>query len=694
MDKNKIKFVNPFAQDDDDFEWLELENLPSNVHNPFLYPVGASIPDPVDEFINLFTNADYLHAACYYILNVELLPYQMAILDTLWRRRMPMLIGTRGGAKSYILAVYILLRMILNPGCRVVIVGAGLRQSRQVFDYMVHIWQNAPILRDLAGKSKTTGPRREVDRYQFELGDSRCFAIPIGDGTKIRGLRANYIIADEFASIPEEIFNLVVQGFGVVSQNPVQKIKEAATVKKLKRMGAWTPEMEKLRWENAEGNQIVYSGTAFYSFNHFYKYFKVWHDIISSKGKSELAREIFGDNLESKGFGWKDFAVIRMPYTHVPEGLLDEGIVAQAKATLSRNQFYMEYGAIFATDSDGFYKRSVIEGATTNKPIILPGGVKVQFRAGKSGDAQKAHVIAIDPAADADNAAIVILEMNKDHRRIVHCWTTNKKKHDKQKKRFAAKGVILEDDYYRYIARKVRSLMREFKTEHIIMDKNGGGTAIAEALASIDTLEPGELPVYQIIDPEEPKADDAKHGLHILELLAPTNEINADANHGMLKDLQDKVLLFPLFDVVELAQAIELEGSTEEDDVYDTYEDLLHEIEELKVELTSIVVTPSSALGKETFDTPAIKGVGDRKGRLRKDRYSALLYANYYARNKGKDDVFKIDYKPVGSSNLTARPTIKADSNEMMYYGPGMLKAKSGHDWIKGSGYKMYRKQK
>jgi hypothetical protein len=233
------------------------------------------------------------------------------------------------------------------------------------------------------------------------------------------------------------------------------------------------------------------------------------------QGKSSGTRSITKDSVG------KDFAILRFPYTHVPEGLLDEGVVAQAKATLTRNQFLMEYGAIFATDSDGFYKRSVLEAATVNKPIILPSGEKVQFRAMKEGDPKKVYVIAIDPAADADNAAVVILELATDHRRIVYCWTTNKKKHDKQKKKFAAMGIHLDDEYYRYIARKIRSLMRSFNTIHIVMDKNGGGTGIAEALRNSELCEQGELPIYQIIDPEELKADDAKDGLHILELFSP-----------------------------------------------------------------------------------------------------------------------------------------------------------------------------
>jgi hypothetical protein len=688
-----VKIINPFDGSEDDLEWLELgDEIPKHVRNPLLYPIGSKIPDPIYEIADLFTNADYLHFTVRVILGIELPPYQVVILDTLWRKKMPMLIGSRGAAKSFILAVYALMRMVLNPGCKIVIVGSGLRQARQVFDYMSWIWERAPVLRDISGRGKTTGPRREVDRFQFEVGDSVCVAIPLGDGTKIRGLRANYIIADEFASIPEEIFNLVVQGFAIVAKEPVQKIKEAATIRKLKRLGQWTPEMEKLRQDRAGGNQVIYSGTAFYAFNHFYKYFKRWHDIIASQGGSNLIKEIFGgDEITARAFNWRDFAVIRLPYTHVPEGMLEPAMLAQAKATLSTAQFNMEYGAIFAADSNGFYKRSVIEAATTNKPILTTDGL-IQFSAKKFGDKDKTHVIGVDPAADVDNAAIVVLELNKGHRKIVHCWTTNRKRFNEIMKRMRKEGQDQENDYYGFIAKKIRQLMRSFNTERIVMDKHGGGGAVAEALGKYENCLPSETPVFQLIDPEEPKADDMKEGLHILELVAPTNELNAESNHGMLKDLQEKVLLFPLFDTVELAKAIEIDKLIQDEGQFDTYEDLVQEIEELKSELASITVTPSSSLGKEVFDTPQVKGEGDKKGRLRKDRYSALLYANYYARTRDRNDAFKVEYRAVGGTKDTVKNRQSNQQNGMMYYGPGILKAGMNNRWITQGNAKFIRR--
>lgn len=677
------KIINPYEVDTENLDWLELGKLPDVIFNPLQQNQLVQV-DPVQEMIDIFSNPEYLVSTTKLLLNVDLPPYQGVILDTLWRRRLPILIGARGASKSHMLAVYALLRMTLHQGCKIVIVGAGMRQARQVFDYMVGIWEKAPVLRDLAGRSKSAGPRREIDRYAFEIGSSITSAIPIGSGDKIRGMRANYILADEYQSLNEEIFNTVIQAFAVVASNPIEKIKEAAMIKRMKGEGLWTDEMQALYIQSIGGNQIVHAGTADYTFKHFYKKFKIWHDIIRSKGDAKKMSDLLGvDNVLNKGFNWKDYAILRIPYSEIPEGLMDSGILAQAKSSLSRVQFLTEYSAIFSADSDGFYRRSIIEDATTNKPITLTTGETIQFRPTKVGDPTKGHVIAVDPAAEQDNAAIVVLELNQDHRKILYCWTTNRKRYNDLKKVYKDKGIELGDDYYRFIAKKIRELMRRFNTERVVIDKHGGGIAVEEALSSRDTCNGNELPLYPVVDEEEEKPTDFLEGLHILQMLAMSSESNSDANHGMLKDLQNQTLLFPMFDSIELARSIEIDNI--EENLVDTYEDLLNEIEELKNELSSITVTASSALGKETFDVP---GAHNKKNKKRKDRYSALLYGNYYARLKGKNEVVKIDYRATGGTKDTIKKTMGYDKG-MMYYGPGTLKF-GDSNWLKtgGTSYK------
>jgi len=128
-----------------------------------------------------------------------------------------------------------------------------------------------------------------------------------------------------------------------------------------------------------------------------------------------------------------------------------------------------------------------------------------------------------------------------------------------------------------------------------------------------------------------------KEGLHIIELI---NFSKADwvseANHGLKKDMEDKVLLFPRYDNLSIGLASEMDGI--DNDKGDSLENLIYEIEELKDELCTIVLTKSSIAGRDRWDTPEVKTMDGKKSRTRKDRYSALLMANMVARQINRAD--------------------------------------------------------
>ena len=178
---------------------------------------------------------EYFSFVCKQVFNIDILPMQSLILHELWNRKFPMLIGSRGLGKSFILSLYSMLRAFFMPGRKIVIVGAAFRQSKVLFEYMDTIWQNSPLLRDIMGPS--SGPRRDVDRCVMKMGKSTITCLPLGDGTKIRGQRANDIITDEFASVPREIFENVVAGFAAVSSSPIENVKRLASEKKAKELG-------------------------------------------------------------------------------------------------------------------------------------------------------------------------------------------------------------------------------------------------------------------------------------------------------------------------------------------------------------------------------------------------------------------------------------------------------------------------
>lgn len=512
--------------------------------------------------------------------------------------------------------------------------------------------------------------------------------------TKIRGFRANVVIADEFASIPEDVFDVVVRGFAATAKTPVEEANKIAFDKRLAAMDLPKDIKAKLVTDDGKmhGNQIVYSGTAYYAFNHFAKKYQMWQDIIQSKGDADLVAQIFGgENLVPDGFDYKDYAVIRIPHTHLPDGLLDKRQLAHAKAMLPRNLYLMEYGAVFVKDSDGFYPRSLIEGCSVgpNKPIETPDGAVI-FTPLMRKQPKRKYVMGIDPAAERDNLAIVILEVWANHYRVIYCWSVNKKEFIKRKKN----GLITDDDYYAYCCSKIRGIVRVFDPIQIEMDSQGGGYAIAEMLRNKKLLDMdnGDFPIYETIDFDEPKSTDSEtDGRQILHLVQQSNEFNQQANIALHKSLETRTLLFPAFDSVKMYSAIEAEKAA--GILFDTYEDAVFNIEELKNELCTIHMS-ETATGKERFDTPQVVQPGAvegraRKGRLKKDRYTALLLSHKFIYDTAITPSDDIDYEDV-PGNIVKRS--KAPKNEPMYRGPGVGRMRNAGDTRNGGIFKAVKR--
>ena len=645
-----------------DEAWLNLDDVnKEELINPFQM-VSLNDEDYHLRLIWLMTRPEYFSFLCKHVFNINILPSQALFLCEMWNRKFPMLIASRGFGKSFILSLYSMIRALILPERKVVVVGAAFRQSKVLFEYMETIWNNAPILRSMCDAS--SGPRRDVDRCVMRINKSRVTCLPLGDGQKIRGQRANDIISDEFASIPRDIFETVVAGFAAVSSDPIENVKKIAARKKAAELGIEIEEATEDAIEKKD-NQIILSGTAYYDFNHFADYWKKWKAIIKSQGRQARLRDIFGED-PPKDFNWKDYSIIRIPYELLPEGFMDASQVARSKATVHAGIYQMEFGACFTRDSQGFFKRTLIEscvaneGNDNNEAILNIDKEPIVFEAKLMGDKDKKYVFGIDPASEVDNFSIVVLEIHKGHRRIVHCWTTNRGEHKEKVKR----GYSKETDFYSYCVRKIRDLMKLFPCAHIALDAQGGGIAVMEGLHDKDKIEDGELPIWPVINEDKPKDTDGEQGLHILEMCQfAKHEWLAEANHGMRKDFEDKALLFPRFDSVSLGI------SSAEDAVkgrlFDTLEQCVMEIEELKDELAMIQMT-QTASGRDKWDTPeTVVGTG-KKGKQRKDRYSSLLMANMAARIIDRTPE-QAEYNFYGGF---ATGTKSKDKEKNMYVGP------------------------
>ena len=658
--------------------WLNLGDLNEIIlpDNPLFGRTKQDLENPDLHLLRLLANPHYFGTTVKLLFGIELHPIQVALMQEFWYRPFPMFIASRGFGKSFSLALYSMMKCILVPGTKIVIVGSAFRQSKVIFEYMENMWRNAPIIRSIFS-SNDDGPRRDVDRCTMRLGDSWAIAVPMGDGSKIRGLRAHIIIADEFASISPDIYETVVAGFAAVSASPIQNVKTQAKKKAMIDSGFWNDELESL--ENKMGNQAIISGTADYSFKHFAQYWRRYKSIIESKGDKNKLSELFNGEVP-ENFNWRDYSIIRIPYELIPKGFMDDKQVARAKATIHTGIYNMEYAACFTADSDGFFKRSLIESCVVNdnNPIVL-NDKPIIFDAVTQGNTNYEYVYGIDPASEKDNFSIVVLELHPDHSRIVHCWTTNRSNFKERQKT----GLVNEHDFYGFCARKIRNLMKVFPPKVIGMDAQGGGVAIEEALHDPSKLKEGELLIWPTINYDKSKDTDNQPGLHILELVQFAKaDWTSAANHGLRKDFEDKVLLFPRFDQLTLGLALDKEGKDILDSnltpIYDSVSECIMEIEDLKNELTTIVMTQTStgSGGRDRWDTPEVKLQNGKKGRIRKDRYSSLVIANMLAR-QGRSTLIQPEYDVIGGNRSEI---VKHDGD--MYKGPQWFVDAGGNEDI------------
>ncbi len=681
---NHSKFKITDKQDRKEFIdsfWLNLKDI-NNLKTANVIGQHPLFNDnPPLAIVDLMSKPENFGYTCSILFDFHLHPLQVAVLKLLWNHPFSVFTATRGGSKTTLLAVYAMLRAIFVPNSKVLFIGNAFRQSKLIFSHCENIYHRSPMLKDILSNNSANRISHNVDMFQFSIEDSTITSIPLGNGDKIRGQRSTCTIADEFNNLNEEIYQEVIQGFSSVSLNPIEQVRERAKYKAMVELGEISQEKFLEIQASKISNQQIISGTCGYIFEPMYKMWKRYHDIIYSRNDKHKLQQLFGNELPI-GYDRKDYAIIRLPYDVFPEGYIDEKSIGRAKATTHSGIFGSEYQTLFLKDSQGFFKRTLIEGAVCGNPLaqIIKKCGEIEFTIMMEGNRTGKYVMGVDPASETDNFALVILEIWEDHRRIVHSWTTNNYLHKMRLKT----GLVKEHDYYRSCVRKIRDLMKLFNIEEIAIDAQGGGGSIREILGDPNYLEPGEHPLYPIKDDSNPRETDHLGGRHILHMIEfASAEWTYNANHNLKQDIETRELLFPacssadfglLHDMDVLTSRVVEKENQEIADLRETAEDVLLEIEELKNELVLIEHTKTPS-GRDKWDTPQVKGLNAKKGRLRKDRYSALLMANSIGRSMIARTI-EFEYNIIGgfAKNLAGKvhPSKIPDVSAGYSYGIGV----------------------
>jgi len=364
---------------------------------------------------------------------VDLFPFQHMAIKSMFETDYFLGIWSRGMSKSFTTGVYAFLDAILNQGVEIGILAASFRQSKQIFKKIEDIAAK-PEAQMLAGC--ITKKSKSNDEWLMEIGRSRIRALPLGDGSKLRGFRFHRIIIDEMLLMPERVYNEVIVPFLSVVENPTQREELYNLETNLIKKGEMKEE-DRYRWPN---NKLIMLSSASYKFEYLYKLYSNFEGLILN-------------HVDHKDGSNARRSIMHFSYDCAPKQLYDVNLINQSKATMSQSQFDREFNAIFTDDSSGYFKTSRMADCT-----IRDGeGQCVEI----AGEPDAKYILAIDPSwaesESSDDFAMQVLKLNDEKRSAVLVHS------------YAMAGTRLQDHmfYFKY-------LIDKFNIISIVADYMGG----------------------------------------------------------------------------------------------------------------------------------------------------------------------------------------------------------------------------
>jgi len=540
---------------------------------------------------------------------VDLFPFQHMAIKAMFETDYFMGVWSRGMSKSFTTGVYAFLDAILNQGVEIGILAASFRQSKQIFKKIEDIAAKPEaqmLAKCITKKSKSN------DEWLMEIGRSRIRALPLGDGSKLRGFRFHRIIIDEFLLMPERIYNEVIVPFLSVVENPTQRENLYNLETKLIDQGKMN-EDERHLWPN---NKLIMLSSASYKFEYMYKLYSQFNSLIN-KQTDKATR-----------------CIMQFSYDCAPGQLYDQNLLTQAKATMSQSQFEREFGALFTDDSSGYFKTSRMAVCT----IKDGDDPHVEIK----GQPEDEYILAFDPSwsesESSDDFAMQVLKYNKSNgtATLVHSY--------------AMPGTALRDHifYFHY-------LIKNFNIVCIVGDYNGGVQFIS-AVNESQLFKSSNIKL-KTIDGEFDKMDSYKDELRVakgqynkkdykyLILRKPSSDWIRRANELLQSNFDHKRIWFgsraledsynkqrakkiPIGKLKFIRLADDVDKQSDGAKMIDFIEHQYDMINLTKNQCALIQIT-TSPQGTQTFGLPQELRRQSGPDKARKDSYSALILGSW-----------------------------------------------------------------
>lgn len=533
---------------------------------------------------------DYLH--------LDLRMFQRILIIMMNYCAIFIFIASRGIGKSFLSAVFCVIRCILWPGTKIVIASGQRGQAINVLEKVqteLILWSPELNLEIDWKQTKINGTNAII---MFKNG-SFMKVVTASDGA--RYARANLLLIDEFRLVKKEVINMVLRKF--LTQKRMPRYEELSKEDRLK-------EYKK------EKNKTIYLSSAF--FGDHWSYQKC---IDTFKSMFDIRRNNF---------------ICGFPYQlGLKEGVIDEDAIINEMLEEDYNEvtFDMEYsGKFYVGQNDAFFDFNSIAKTRKIKYPVLPNDVSAKLKSDPLVRIQpkqpgERRLISVDIALMAstrhknDATAIHITQLvpTKAGRYTVNMIYTD-----------TNEGMRTEEE-----ALEIRKLFDEYDCDYLVLDAKGIGLPVYDAISKdISDPETGEIyPALSCYNNQDladrctvrgaPKAVWAVLG---------NPKFNSDCALLLREAIRSGRirLLANEYDGREAMEEIPAFNKLSDDDKLTVMMPYVN---------TTLLVNELVNLQHE--ETNGVVRIFEKSG-MRKDRYSSLAY-NYYVANQLEKELRKRD---------------------------------------------------
>ena len=532
-------------------------------------------------------------------LGLSLKPFQKILLYCMIHYNYTMFLASRGLGKTWLTALYCVIRCILYPGTKIIVAGGKKGQAMKV------VTEKIP---ELISKSKTGMLKREIkgsirtsmntDDPNVEFMNGSWIKV-VAANQNARSARANILVLDEFRMIDPSVYKNVLRRFLAASRQP----------------GFLDKPEYKNKQEYLERNQEIFLSSCWFKFNWSYERYKVFI------------------NAMLKG---KKYFVCGLPYQFAikenitnREQLLDE----LAEEDLDEIGWTMEMDCLFFGESEkAFFKTEELSQIRKQYRPIYPKPTyelikdkKFKYIPKEDGEIR---------ILSCDIATIGTRQNDASVYMLMQLFPIASKKNENEfkcYKRVVSYMETMTGGHSETQAIRIRQLYDDLDCDYIVLDRQGNGIGVYDNLCKrlYDRERGVEYAAFNSMNEEKMQerclVPNAEQKIYTI---SATAEFNSE-------------IAVLLKDTIKRNRLELLVNSNDSYEYLSNIENLIKQTPEIqaKMELpynhTDALVNEMVLLECEQRDNGIIK-LKEKAGQ-RKDRYSALAYSNYFASILEKD---------------------------------------------------------